>query len=184
MIRDSEIKKRKINKKNTKELDPEYVDDGDDSNTTVEECTSVGSKKRSKSASKLSDAEDEGSIIPTKDFMLEIDANASSILDDFEMNEITVAEKIMTARKENRNSKNEILAKKTSLRTKKRERSLIEEGTNTSSEAKHVSSRTNHLEEVLKLLNLQNYWICRISLFKIRESPTNIKESSSNSSYN
>ena len=89
----------------------------------------------------------------------------------------------MTAWKENQRSKNEILEKKTFLRTKKRDESLVEEGTGTSSEKlklNHVSSRTHNLEEVLKLLNLEKYWICHIPLFQIRESTTNVKESSSN----
>ena len=48
----------------------------------------------------------------------------------------------------------------------------------------HMPTRKNNLEEVLKIFNFQNHWIWyNISYFRIRETTTNIKESTFSSPF-
>lgn len=181
-------------RKKSDDSDSDYVDGADETTVTEENSTVAPSvhneqeKNSTKTSINVSSKSRDDNDITTTEFDLEIDTNVSSIPDDiFGEKEMTIADRIMTARGDARSTKYDILKRKkrrsSVLGAKRKTRDELVEEVNDDLRLNHVPTRTNNLEELLKNLDIPNHWIRLIPSFRIRETSTNIKEAASMSSF-
>ena len=179
MIRDfRRIKRRKNDIKNPDDSDSDYVDP--DSKSMCKDISSVITEKSNmKSSNGSGNDNDNDKILLDDDFSLELNTKSCSVLDDvvdFDDSTMTVAHIIKTSRKVIANTTYKSLNKTNSIGKEMR-------NMNDKLKINQIPSRTSNLEEVLKVFNLPNYWICHIPSFRIRETSINIKESAQGRSF-